>query len=305
MEHKHFVGLIAAPLSVLNSDKSVNLKGIKNYANLLAKNGVVGAFVNGTTGEGLSLTVKERMDIAAEWVKAAPESLKIIVHIGHASLQDSKILANHAQEIGAYAIASIGSIYFKPNNLHDLVEYSAQQAASAPKLPYFYYHIPSLTGINYPMREYLKLAKDRIPNLAGIKYTFETLMDYELCRLYENERFDMMMGRDEMLLCGLVLGAKSAVGSTYNFAAPLYNEMIAEYNKGNIPKAQILQRKSMELVEILLMHNKFFAAAKACMKRLGIDCGPVRPPLPDLTITEIKALNQKLDEFNFNNYACK
>jgi N-acetylneuraminate lyase len=302
---EHITGLIAAPLSPLSPNGTVNLQVIKRYAEFLHTNGVVGAFVNGTTGEGLSLTAEERKAIAAQWAQDSPKGFKVIIHVGHTSLEDSIALARHAQEIGAAAIATIGPIWFKPRSVDELVDHSATIAAAAPKLPFYYYHIPSLTGLNFNMREYLRAADAKIPNLAGIKYTFENMMDMEMCRLFKNGNYDILMGRDEMLLCALVLGAKGGVGSTYNYAAPLYNTIIQAYNAGDIPKAQIWQRKSMEMIDCILDFKEFFAASKAILRMEGIDLGPVRSPLKNLSPAEEQALQAALMKIGFSGYQSK
>src|SRR3954469_8189210 len=116
--------------------------------------------------------------------------------------------------------------FFRPGTVQELVDFMAQVAAAAPALPFYYYHIPSMTGVHIPAAEFLRAAADRIPNLAGVKFTFENLMDYAECVRFSGGRFDVLFGRDEMLLAGLSLGAHGAIGSTYNFAAPVYHRII-------------------------------------------------------------------------------
>src|SRR5262249_21462458 len=156
----------------------INLPMIEHQARALAENGVNGAFICGTTGEGLSLTTDERVQVAEKWKSAATKSLQIIVHVGHQSLMDSKQLAAHAQRIGAAAFATIAPTFFRVSNLDQLVDYCAQVAEAAPSLPFYYYHMPAMTGADFSMHDFLRLASRRISNLAGIKFTHENLMDY-------------------------------------------------------------------------------------------------------------------------------
>ena len=65
---KIFQGLIAAPMTGFNPDGSVNLDIVKSYASMLNTNGISGVFVNGTTGQGLTLSVEERNALAEYWV---------------------------------------------------------------------------------------------------------------------------------------------------------------------------------------------------------------------------------------------
>lgn len=302
----HIEGLIAAPFTPMNSDGSVNFDMIEKQAEFLHRNGVSGAFICGTTGESMSLTVPERLDIARRWVETAPDGFKVIVHIGHTSLEASKTLAAHSQKIGAWGVGAMGPCFFKPQCVDDLVAFCGEMAAAAPKLPYYYYHMPSITGVNFLMVDFLEAAEDKIPNLAGIKYTWEDLMDFELCRKVDGGRFDMLFGRDELLLCALVLGARGSVGSTYNFAAPLYNRLIEAFDGGDLETARNLQRKSMEMIQLLIRTaGSYNAVAKAAMRMLGVDCGPVRLPLKNITSQQYDNLKTKLEKIGFFEYCSK
>lgn len=286
---QHIEGLIAAPFTPMHADGSVNLEAIAPYAALLARNGVRGAFICGTTGESLSLTEEERLALTVRWIEAAPADLKIIVHVGHESLEASKRLAATSAELGAAAFGAMGPSFFRPSNLAQLVDYCVELAAAGAAIPFYYYHIPSMTGLNFRMLEFLTTAGDRIPNLAGVKFTSEDLMDFELCRAFAKGRYNMLFGRDEMLLAALALGARGAIGSTYNFAAPLYTRLIEAFDAGDLNTARASQRKSMEMVRILESGEcSFLGTAKALMAVLGVDCGPARAPLKSVGDAELR-----------------
>lgn len=293
-------GLIAAPFTPLCPDGGVNLDLIQRLADFLRKDGVKGAFVCGTTGESMLLTVNERMDIAQRWVEIAADDFKVIVHVGHISLEVSESLLAHAQEIGAWGTGAMPPSFFKPQTLEDLVTYCEELADAAPELPFYYYHIPEMTGVAFSMADFLEAAKDRIPNLAGIKYTWDDLMDFELCRMVDGGRFDILFGRDELLLCGLALGARGAIGSTYNFAAPLYTRLIEAFDSCEFETARNLQRLSMQMIRLLRRAGgSFNSAAKAVMKMRGVDCGRVRLPLRDLTAEQFQRLGAELERIGF------
>jgi N-acetylneuraminate lyase len=151
-----------------------------------------------------------------------------------------------------------------------------------------------MSGVTFPMIDFLRAAKDKIPTLAGIKYTFENLMDFGQCVAFEGGRFDMLFGRDEMLLAGLTVGTKGAVGSTYNYAAPIYTALIKAFEAGNLDEARRLQARSYALVEILVRHGGL-PAQKAMMRLAGLDCGPCRLPLRTLTPKQYETMAGELD----------
>lgn len=286
-------GLIAAPFTALHADGSLNLDLIEPYARHLADNGVRGAFICGTTGEGFSLSTEERMQVAERWLAVAPKSLAVIVHVAHNSLNESQKLAAHAEQIGAYAIASIGPTFFKPSGVEQLVDFCAPVAAAAPSLPFYYYHMPAMTGVNLPMVDFLRAASKRIPNLAGIKFTDENLMSYAQCLNHEDGRFNILFGRDEILLSALALGATGAVGSTYNYMAPVYHKVTEAFKAGDMESARQWQVLSIHIIAVMARHGGL-PAGKAMMKMLGLDCGPMRPPMKNLTTEQYAALERDL-----------
>ena len=303
---EHITGLLAAPHTPMHDDASVNLDRIEAQVELLSANGLAGAFLCGTTGEGISLTVEERMAVAQRWTDLAGDELRVIVHVAALSLGDAKTLAQHAAKIGASGIAAMGPCFFRPQTVEALVSHCAQVAAEAPDLPFYYYHIPVLTGVALPMRPFLELGADRIPTLTGIKYTDEDLMDLAMCMDVCDGRFDILFGRDEILLAGLAIGAVGAVGSTYNYAAPLYHRVIEAFRSGDLPTARALQKKAMHLVDAMRMFpNRALAASKAGMKLAGVDCGPVRGPSRNFTDEQFAAYAQRLGAIGFDEFRCR
>jgi N-acetylneuraminate lyase len=280
----------------MGANGAINLNAVDPYARWLHHHQVVGAFICGTTGEGMSLTLNERQQLAERWVATAPSGLRVIVHVGHNSLPDCRTLAAHAQSIGADSIACISPFFFKPAGVAALVDWCAQVADAAPRLPFYYYHLPSMSGVSLKVSEFLRVAAARIPTLAGVKFTYEDLDDFECCLQYEDARFDILFGRDELLLSALRRGARGAVGSTYNYAAPLYQALIAAYAQGDQAKAEDLQALAVRMIRQFLECGAHpVAAFKWFMSRVGVDCGPVRLPLHEPTPEQISALEPKLE----------
>jgi N-acetylneuraminate lyase len=191
-------------------------------------------FVNGTTGEGASMTIKERMDCAEAWQDQKNENFRVIIHVGHNSLSESREMTKHARDIRADAVGLIAPNYYKTESLSSLVEINSHVAEAAPYLPYYYYHMPAMSGAFFPMGKFLEMAENRIPNLAGIKYTHEDLMEMKLCLEYGDRKYDILHGRDEILICGLALGVTGAIGSTYNYIAPLYVRLMQAFSQSKL-----------------------------------------------------------------------
>ncbi len=299
-----FRGLVAAPFTPFHADRSLNLDVIPAYARFLRDNGVGAAFVCGTTGEGLSLTLEERLRIAERWVACADDRLRLIVHVGHTCLADARTLTAHAAKIGASAVSALTPCFFKPRSNAEVVNWCEAVASAAPALPFYYYNIPSMTGIDYPVVDFLAQAQARIPSLAGVKYTHENLPDYKACVAFAQGRYDILFGRDELLLEGTDAGALGAVGSTYNYAAPLYLRLLAARAAGQAPEARTLQDTAIKMIAICNgIGVTHLAASKALMAILGVDCGPVRLPLAQPDATQLATLRTRLNEIGFFDFA--
>lgn len=295
---KHLTGLLPAAHTPMHGDGNLNLDVIERQAKAFRASGLSGVFVCGTTGEGYSLTLSERMEVAERWNAFAKDNFVLIVNVSHLCLKDCKALAAHAQKIGAYAIAVMAPCFFKPASAEDLALFCAEVAAGAPQLPFYYYHLPAFTGVDIQGFDFLTAAAERIPTLAGMKFTHKNLMDFNRCLAFEGGRFNVLYGHDEMLLSALILGARGAVGSTYNFAAPLFGRIMAAYEAGDLTAARNEQTRACEMISILEQFGGL-PAGKAVMKLVGLDCGPPRLPQRDLSARRCEELREELERIGF------
>ncbi len=291
-------GLIAATFAAVHPDGTLNLAGIPPLVDKLVDDGLKGVFICGTNGEGPNLTVEERMAVAEAYIASAKGRLLVWVHVGHTSIAESRRLAAHAGKIGADAISAVAAFYFKPANVANLVDSMAQIASAAPHTPFYYYHIPALTGVGMDMLEFLRLGEEHIPNLTGIKYTAATIHEYQACLNFKGGKFDVLFGYDELLLPALAVGAKGAVGSTYNFAAPLYLRVMELFESGHLYEAQQLQLLLVNMIREMVKFSPI-PAQKAIMEMVGMDLGPSRLPLVSLSEQDKKQLRGRLEAIGF------
>lgn len=293
-------GLVAAAFTPFQQDGRLNLSQINRLAQLYRANRLGGVFINGTTGEFASLNFVEQQQLIEVW-QSEKETLPVGVMLGGTCLKDMQALARFSAEKEMDAVAMLSPYYFRPKTVEILVDVVSEVAATVPHLPFYYYHIPSMAGGNFYMRDFLALAADRIPNLAGIKFTHSDIMDFQAAVQFQNGRYDLLWGTDEALLSGWVAGARGAIGSTYNYAAPLYHDILKAIDTGDLERARQLQSKSVDFVQLLFKYGGA-ATGKAIMALIGQDCGPVRSPLAPLSATEVKALEKDLQAIDFFTY---
>jgi N-acetylneuraminate lyase len=299
MKKNQLDGLIAAPFTPMDDDGNINLGVIHDYATHLVKSGVSGVFVCGTTGESLSLTTIERKAILEEWAKCSKGNLKIICHVGGNSLPESIELAGHAAAMGADAVGAFSPTFFKPSSARDLIEFLSPIALAASELPFYYYHMPSMTGVQLPVIDLLNEMNGSISNFAGVKYTHFDLSDMQQCIAFQNGKYEILHGYDEILLAGLSFGVKAAVGSTYNYMPSIYLKLWEAYNNNDMDIARSLQQSSIDVVKILIKYGGGVRAGKAIMEFIGISCGPCRLPIRKFSHTELIELKNDLDRAGF------
>ncbi len=237
--------------------------------------------------------------LTRRWMEVSKGSqLKVVVHVGANCLGDVCALAAQAQQLGADAISALAPSYFKPRSVASLVDCCAQITAAAPRTPFFLYDIPSFTGISLSMPDFLTQGMERLPSLAGIKFTNSDAMMFQQCLNHSNGAFSVLWGTDECLLAGLALGATGAVGSSYNFAAPLYRRVISAFENNDLAAARREQMRSVDLIATLAPLG-YMGAAKVVMKMLGVDVGPARLPHGNLDAAQTKKLQSDLEHLGF------
>ena len=302
IESEKITGLVSAPFTPMNEDGSINVSKIREYADFTANLKIVkGVFICGTTGESASLTTDERMAVAEAWTKYAGGRFKVIVHVGGTSIKQSEELAAHAQKCGAYAIGAIAPFFFKPERVEDLVNYFKPIAAAADKIPFYYYNMPSISGVSLSVVEFLKQGSREIPTLRGVKFTHNNLMEMNQCIHLNDGQFDILHGFDEILITGVAIGVKGAVGSTYNYVPAIYQGIFDAMAANDLDTARKLQYESVKILDVVIRHGGGVRGGKQLMKLAGVDCGDCRLPIKPVTKEEFEQIKRELEETEFFN----
>ncbi len=290
-------GLIAATFTPMHDDGSLDLGRVPPMVDALVRDGVSALYVVGSTGEGPSLTSQERREVATAFVQASGGRVPVVVQVGHNSLAEAAELAAHAAQIGADAISATPPSYFPLTHLDDLIACMRQVAEAAPTLPFYYYHIPMRTGVEVDLAEFLRRG-DEIPTLRGIKFTSPRVDQLQLAADVAGERYELLFGFDEMLLSALAIGIQGAVGSTYNFAAPLYRKLIEAALRGDVAEAARCQSRAVAMIDVINRCGGF-AAQKAVMGLIGLPSGAPRLPMNSINPVQIEHLRRELVAIGF------
>ncbi|XP_009190267.1 N-acetylneuraminate lyase isoform X6 [Papio anubis] len=226
---------------------------------------------------------------------------QVVIHVGALSLKESQELAQHAAEIGADGIAVIAPFFLKPWTKDILINFLKEVAAAAPALPFYYYHIPALTGVKIRAEELLDGIQDKIPTFQGLKFSDTDLLDFGQCvDQNRQQQFAFLFGVDEQLLSALVMGATGAVGSTYNYLGKKTNQMLEAFERKDLSLALNYQFCIQRFINFVVKLGFGVSQTKAIMTLVsGIPMGPPRLPLQKASREFTDSAEAKLKSLDF------
>lgn len=296
------VEILNAVFTPMFGDGIINYNRIPDLFDHCVNTGADGIFLNGTTGECMSLSMDERLKLVEAWTdyrkKINRPDFKIFVHVGSCNLYEAAHMAEHAQVHGVDGVAMVATFYFRPKTLEDLVEQCEYVASAAAETPFYYYNIPFLTGVNFPLLSFLEMASRRIPNFAGLKNSFTDIVEYQHCIHYAKQNYSLYWGTDEAFMMLYAAGNRQYVGSTYNYMSDVYRQMLKAHHNGDSKKVVALEGEADAVYKLLSQYNGI-SAGKEIMRFIGVDCGVVRKPLKPFTKAESDTLLKKLKATTF------
>lgn len=296
-------GLVAASHTPMRADGSCNPDAVDGQAAFLAAQGIKLVFITGSTGESAHMQLAERKENMVAWSEASKKhGINFVVHTGGNSVYDGRELAEYAVKCGAVATASNSPCYFKPGSVDALVDCLAYEAGGAPELPYYFYDIPALTHVAFNPCQVIAAAAKKIPNFCGVKFTNPDLALYMEALNFEDGKYDIPWGVDEWFLAALATGAKGGVGSSFNYAPKLYQDLIRAFEAGDMKEARHLQQLSVKMINIIAAKG-YMGCCKAIMGWWGVDLGPARLPMGTPDTATVAALKDELKAIGFFDWA--
>ncbi|XP_071558048.1 N-acetylneuraminate lyase-like [Temnothorax nylanderi] len=294
-------GLIVPVFTPFNRDGSLDLNIIPQYATYLAKNGIKGILVNGTSGEGMSVSVAERKLVTEAWVKAVKETKQhLMIQVGGAPLPDVIELAKHASGLNVDSMLCLPELYFKPTTPQQLIEYLEIVGKAAPKTPLLYYHIPMLTNVNIHMGQFLESIGDKIPSFVGIKFTSANLEEGAQALRADNGKYVIFLGNDQLINAASALGMDSFIVTGINMFPEFILNLLAVCKNGDILKAKDMQEKLSSAVVAITKHGNWVQTMKVAMALLtDIDVGLPRAPLKSISSEAVAIMTKDLTNLGY------
>jgi dihydrodipicolinate synthase/N-acetylneuraminate lyase len=248
------------------------------YADFLVDAGLDGVLSFGTNGEAVLLSTEERRRGLELWLEAVAGRALVAAHCGAQTTADTVVLAAHAAEAGADAVAVIGPPYFKLDAKAQRAHLLAAASACAP-LPFYVYEFAATAGYAFDPAMLLRLREDA-DNVTGMKVSDSPWDAFER---YLLDGFDIFVGPEALIHRGREAGAVGAVSA---LASAFPEEVAAVVREPTEAGAAHLAQLRAQM-ESFPRH----AALKRVIRWKGVPVRPdVRPPLRDLDATEIAAL---------------
>jgi N-acetylneuraminate lyase len=285
--------VLVAPVTPMDGSAGLDLDSIPRLFAVLRARGADGFYLTGGTGEGMLLTVQERMDLVECWRDVAGSKVPIVVHVGCVSLRDARVLAKHAAELDVAAISSVAPPVYTAADVRQLIASFREIVDAAPETPFYFYHNAASAGPKISGHDFLTAAADALPTLAGMKFTHEDLFDLSRCLRFQDGRYRIFYGKDEFFLGAHAVGAADFIGGSFNIVNPLVKQSLSAFAAGDIDAARAAHGRVVDVIDVLRRFGGL-PAVKAAMTLLGVPCGPCRLPLRSLPVTAYEPLFSEL-----------
>lgn len=293
MEKIQFRGIMPALITPFDEEERLIVPSVKKLMDYEYAKGVDGFYVGGATGEGPVLPVATRMALCEAAVEANAGRGKIIMHIGGPNFRDVAALVRHATEAGVDGISSMAPNAYYAHTDAELVDYYKRIADMTDK-PVMLYVTNLMLGNNLD-RVFTELMA--VDNIIGLKFTQPNYYLLSLLKMINGGDINIINGPDEMLLCGLSMGADGGIGSTYNLMPDRFSALYAAFRRGDMEEARRIQFAINRVIRVLLDFgggSTVIRNIKAAMNAMGFDAGVCAYPTLSLNGEETAALVKQL-----------
>ncbi len=287
-------GVYAAILTPFDARYEVDAPLLIDHAKWLLASGCDGLSMLGSTGEGNSMSTRQRIALLETLVKAGLPVARFIPGTGAASLGDVIELTRRAVQLGCGGALVLPPFYYKNPSEDGLFAAFARliDGVADARLRLYLYHIPQFTGVPVPHAVVERLI-DAYPGIvAGLKDSFGD-WSYAETLLQRLPGFAVYPGSEIFLSRVKKAGGAGCISGTVNFTAPLAAQVFAATSDG---EAERLQQR-LDGVRKVIESRPLVPALKAIRAEISGQAGweRVLPPFVAMTGTARADLFKALD----------
>ncbi|MFL2119568.1 4-hydroxy-tetrahydrodipicolinate synthase [Marinilactibacillus psychrotolerans] len=275
----HLFTGIGAAVTTPFSEGDVDYKNFRKHLAFLKENHIQSFIVNGTTGEGSTLTSEEKTELLKVSLEVSDGQVPVIAGTGSNNTKMSIQASQEAEELGVDGLLVITPYYNKTSQRGLLAHFTA--IADAVNIPVILYDVPARTGMTIEPETLRVLAEH--PNIVGLKDATGDLTHLSRLQSVVNNSFAFYSGNDDLALPFLSQGGHGLISVAANVLPKEYQEMF-ESVKTNLDKANLLYKDLFPLLEVLSIDVNPIPV-KVLTSFLGFGDYEVRLPL--VTLEEV------------------
>jgi 4-hydroxy-tetrahydrodipicolinate synthase len=269
------IGTGVALITPFKPDLSVDHQALTAVVEFNISNGVNYLVINGTTGESVTITAKEKKEIINTIIKANKGRVPLVIGIGGNNTA-AVVEELQSTDLSPFAaILSVAPYYSKPTQEGFYQHFKA--IAQASTIPVILYNVPGRTAKNMESSTILRLAKD-FQSIVAVKEAGNNMDQY--LELIKNKPSDfLVISGDDDLVLGVTLAGGSGVISVIGQAFPKeFSQMIQWGIDGNSKDARAMEARLMPVINMIFEENNP-AGIKAVLKKMNFCEDSVRLPL--------------------------
>ena len=291
-------GVTVPLVTPLTKERTLDISSLEHLTDFLIEKGIHCLYPGGTTGEMMLMGMEDRKVLAETVVRQTAGRAVVYIQAGAVNQADTITLAKHAVDIGADGIGVVTPVFYKLSD-RELVSYYQSVCRSVPSdFPVYLYAIPQCAVNDIPPALAEELA-ETCPNIAGIKYSYPNMSRIQEFMTIRSGSFSVLCGPDELFCAAVLTGGAGTVSGNAQVIPEHYVAIWNALERGDIPTAVSLQRKTNQLNQILSNdHN--IARYKAALKyRKILSDASTYAPLEPLSEAESRSMSDMLEELKF------
>jgi len=270
-------GIVPALVTPLDQRDRLNEAALRRLVRFVIAGGVHGVFATGSQGEFWAFTREEKRRIWEVVVEETAGRVPVYAGTCAVSTRETVALTRAAERAGVDAVSILTPFFVTPSQQELYDHYRV--VAEATSLPVVLYTNPDRTGVTIPPETLSRLAE--IPNIVGIK---DSSGDLALTAAYIKAvppQFTVLMGRDTLILDGLLCGTKGAIAATANVVPALVVRIYEAFAAGDQAAARQAQEELTPLRQAFSW-GTFPVVIKEALNLIGMEAGPARAPVGPL-----------------------
>lgn len=167
------------------------------------------------------------------------------------------------------------------------------ETADQVHIPCILYNVPGRTGCSIPVSVVERLS--RHPNIAGIKEASGDMSYAMKIAHCVGPDFALYSGNDDLTLPLMSVGGSGVISVFANVMPAVCHQIVADYLGGNQTRALETHLRYLKLMNDLFIEVNPIPV-KAAMNMLGLNVGPMRLPLCEMSETNAAVLRETMRE---------